>query len=204
MSSTAQRKANRANAAHSSGPTSAAGRATCSQNGLKHGLASSQLIIRGENEEEFNTMLSGLLAHHQPANITETMLVQDMAKHHWLADRALRMQNHAITLADDLAPASLGILIRYHTANERAYQKALAALNALRKTQLAEIGSASKKAAQAAKKTAAAADAVAKLQSAQRLAAILRSCEPPPTVEQLLADGFHENLETGNWEKTIG
>jgi hypothetical protein len=146
MATTAQIHANRENSTHSTGPNTAAGKATSSQNGLKHGLASRQLLIPGESEEEFNTMLSGLIAEHRPVTITETMLVQDMAKHHWLADRALRMQNMAIAAECGLLPDSLAVLIRYHTANERAFQKAFATLNTLRKIRLTEIGSASKQA----------------------------------------------------------
>jgi hypothetical protein len=146
MATTAQVNANRENAQHSTGPTTDAGKATSSKNSLKHGLASRQLMVPGESEEEFNTMLSGLIAEHRPVTITETMLVQDMAKHHWLADRALRMQNMAIAAECGLLPDSLAVLIRYHTANERAFQKAFATLNTLRKIRLAEIGSASKQA----------------------------------------------------------
>jgi hypothetical protein len=200
MATTAQINANRANASRSTGPASAAGKAASSQNGLKHGLASSQLIVPGESEVEFNTFLAGLLAEHQPQSLTETLLVQDMAKYHWLADRALRMQSDAIAKEAGALPPSLGLLIRYQTANQRAFQKSLATLTALRKTRLAEIGSASKKASQAAS----AAYAEAKRQSQERLAAILRDCAAPRTEKQLIADGFVKNPDTGNWEKTIG
>lgn len=198
MSTSAQRTANRKNASHSSGPTSASGKATCSLNSLKHGLASSHLIIPGESEEEFNTLLTGLLTHHQPQNITETMLVQDMAKYHWLADRALHLQNNAIALEKDFA-----IFIRYHNANERAYHRAFAALNALRKTQLAEIGSASKAAEKAAKQAADLTVANAKMRQAQLLAKIIRDSQPPLTAVQMSQQGFRLNPLTGNWEKEV-
>jgi hypothetical protein len=147
MATSAQIHANRENATHSTGPSTDAGKATSSQNGLKHGLASGQLMIHGESEEEFNIMLAGLIAEHQAETISEILLVQDMAKYHWLADRALGMQTREINEKWGHPPANLAVLIRYQTANERAFQRAFAALTALRKARLAEIGSASKQAA---------------------------------------------------------
>jgi hypothetical protein len=145
MSTQAQLEANRENATHSTGPTSDAGRATCSQNSLKHGLASCQLLIPGESEEEFNTFLAELITDHQPTTVTETLLVQDMAKFHWLADRALRMQNRAIALEGNDVPKTLAVLIRYQTANQRAFDKSYATLLTTRKEAAkSAIGSASK------------------------------------------------------------
>ena len=146
MATSAQIHANRENATHSTGPTTDAGKATSSQNGLKHGLASGQLMIHGESEEAFDIMLAGLIAEHQAETLTEILLVQDMAKYHWLADRALSMQTREINEKWGHPPANLAVLIRYQTANERAFQRALAALNALRKARQTEIGSASKQA----------------------------------------------------------
>jgi hypothetical protein len=155
MATNAQILANRENAKHSTGPTSTAGRAASSQNGLKHGLASSTLIIQGENAEAFDILLAGLLAEHKPQTLTETLLVQDMAKYHWLIDRALGLQSEVVEttlrIAGQIAP-QLGLLIRYQTANERAFQKAYAMLNTLRKARQAElkaeIGSASQPASE--------------------------------------------------------
>jgi hypothetical protein len=185
MSTTAQIIANRENATHSTGPITDAGRATCSMNGLKHGLSTSQLIIPGESEEEFNTFLAELQTEHQPTTTTETLLVQDMAKYHWLADRALRMQNYAIAREGNEVPKTLAILIRYHTANERAFQKSFASLNASRKTRLAEIGSASQKASAPAPE-----------------AAPPKPATEPPMEEilEMVLKGYFYNFATGEYD----
>jgi hypothetical protein len=195
MATKKQIKANRANASHSSGPVTAAGWAASSQNSLKHGLASYQLIIPGESEEEFNTLLTGLLTEHQPSTLTETLLVQDMAKYHWLTDRALRLQSD--TMGRTVIPihenaALLALFIRYQTANERAFQRAFASLNTLRKTRLAEIGSASKSTAQAANQAAKTEAAAAKLASDASEAAFLRSISAP-SEEEMNASGYFKN-----------
>jgi hypothetical protein len=184
MATAAQIHANRKNSTHSTGPTTDAGKATSSRNGLKHGLASGQLMIHGESEEAFNIMLAGLIAEHQAETVTEILLVQDMAKYHWLADRALSMQTREINEKWGHPPANLAVLIRYQTANERAFQRAFAALTALRKARLAEIGSASKQAA-------AAEDAAAKQRHEEWHASSLRGITPP-TEAQMKAAGCGE------------
>jgi hypothetical protein len=55
------------------------------------------LIIPGEDPAAFDALLTGLLAEHEPTNPTEELLVQEMAKSHWLAQRALRLQNTCFT-----------------------------------------------------------------------------------------------------------
>ena len=122
---------------NSTGPRTEAGKATSSQNELRHGLASGTILIPGEDPEEFAALEQGLLAQYQPADLTETLLVNDMARHHWLKDRAIRLQGEALATANPgELPASFSVLLRYQTTNERAFHKALATLQSLRKQQL--------------------------------------------------------------------
>ena len=74
-----------------------------SQNALKHGLASSTILIPGENPEELHALEIALFDQYKPANPIESLLVTDMVKHHWLKDRALRLQGEALATA---APAN--------------------------------------------------------------------------------------------------
>lgn len=62
---------NRRNSLHSTGPRSCAGKLASSRNSLKHGLASGEIIIRGEDPLAFEALLNALLDEHQPANETE-------------------------------------------------------------------------------------------------------------------------------------
>jgi hypothetical protein len=123
---------NRANAAHSTGPRSSEGKSASSRNSLKHGLASGQLIIPGEDPAQFEALLNDLLQDHQPASTTEQMLVHEMAQSWWLAQRALRLQNECFTL-DGVDEKRLALFLRYHTTHERAFHKALNAWMRLQK-----------------------------------------------------------------------
>jgi hypothetical protein len=116
------------------GPRTAAGKAASSRNSFKHGLASGQILIEGEDPGAFDSLVADLEADYQPATETEALLVHDLAKFHWLADRAIRLQAvafDACVLPE--MPASLNVLIRYQTTNQRAFQTTLKSLQALQK-----------------------------------------------------------------------
>jgi len=132
MSSRAQRAANRANARLSTGPKTEEGKSRSAENNLRHGLASGRLIIPGECREEYDRLEADLLKRHRPANITETLLVQEMAQSYWLKERAVRLQSKAFHESDGI-PKDLAILMRYQSTNLRAFHKALTALTNLQK-----------------------------------------------------------------------
>ncbi len=109
------------------------GKKSARRHALKHGLASGQVVITGESQKEFERWESALVSQYQPAHPTEMMLVQEIARHYWLAQRAIRLQNEAWEQADGEVPKSLPILIRYQTTNERAFHQAMAAFATLRR-----------------------------------------------------------------------
>ena len=116
----------------STGPRTESGKATSSQNALRHGLASGTILIPGENPADFEALETALFDQYKPADPTQTILVHDMAKHHWLKDRALRLQGEALALATPgEIPASFPVLLRYQTTNDRAFYKALDTLKVL-------------------------------------------------------------------------
>ena len=133
MSTPAQVAANRRNAENSTGPKTEEGKARSAQNARRHGLTAYDFVISGENREEFNSLLSDLTAEHQPSGPTEALLVQQMAQHFWLSQRAMALQRIEIEIADHRVPKDLAVLIRYQTTNERAFHKDLGALLALQK-----------------------------------------------------------------------
>ncbi|MBV9296034.1 MAG: hypothetical protein JO145_10715 [Acidobacteriaceae bacterium] len=126
---------NRANAAHSTGPRSPEGKVTSSRNSLKHGLASGEIIISGEDPAAFDALLHDLLEEHHPANTTEEMLIHEMAQSYWLTQRALRLQNECFT-ADGIHEKRLALFLRYQTTHQRAFHKALNTLIGLQKSRL--------------------------------------------------------------------
>lgn len=112
----------------STGPKTAEGKAKSSQNAFKHGLASATLLVADESAEEWETFLQSLHAEWSPATPTEELLVGDMAKHHWLKDRAIRIQNELLqdhgTFSAMVSTPFFPILLRYQTTNERAFARA--------------------------------------------------------------------------------
>ncbi len=136
---------NRQNSLHSTGPVSAAGndeavvpsepkiQARCSsRNSLKHGLASGQIIVPGEDPAAFQSLLDDLLEEHRPANATEELLVNEMAQSYWLEQRALRLQNECFT-ENGIDEKRLSLFLRYQTTHHRAFHKALSTLLKLKK-----------------------------------------------------------------------
>jgi hypothetical protein len=98
------------------GPRTDAGKAASSKNSFKHGLASGRILIEGEDPAAFEALVADLEADYRPATETEALLVHDLAKFHWLADRAIRLQAEAFAAsAWPEMPASLNVLIRYQT-----------------------------------------------------------------------------------------
>jgi hypothetical protein len=89
MSTPAQVAANQQNAKLSTGPKTEDGKAISSKNNLRHGFTGAFMILPWEKQEEFDTLLAGLRAEHDPATITETLLVEKMAQSYWLSQRAV-------------------------------------------------------------------------------------------------------------------
>jgi hypothetical protein len=132
MASTAQFTANQQNSQHSTGPTSTAGQARSSQNAFRHGLASSQLIVPGENQADFEALLAGLISGHNPQSTIESILVHNMATHHWLKLRSIKLQSGALSDPES-TPASIAIYMRYQISNERGFWKSFDTLRKLQK-----------------------------------------------------------------------
>jgi len=89
MSTPAQVAANQQNAKLSTGPKTEEGKAASSKNHLRHGFTGAFMILPWEKQEEFDTLLAELRAEHQPASMTETLLVEKMAQSFWLSQRAV-------------------------------------------------------------------------------------------------------------------
>jgi hypothetical protein len=140
MCSAAQALAHRSKTRTATGSDQSEGRRTTRRHALKHGLASNQIVITGESQKEFDRWESALVSQYQPTHPTEMMLVQEIARHYWLAQRAIRLQNEAWEQADGEVPTSLPILIRYQTTNERACYQAMSTLATLRREETKENG----------------------------------------------------------------
>jgi uncharacterized protein YecA (UPF0149 family) len=126
--------ANRFNSMSSTGPRTDEGKAASSRNATRHGLSTGILFIEGENPEDYELLLNDLLAEHQPATATETALVLRMAQQLWLTQRATRLLQQAVerNITEDNAK-QVALMLRYQTAADRAFYKALDELRKLQK-----------------------------------------------------------------------
>jgi len=66
MTSPKQIKANKINATLSTGPRSEQGKQVSRMNALSHGLTAKQVVIEGEDPEDFNWLLEGLIKEFAP------------------------------------------------------------------------------------------------------------------------------------------
>ncbi len=96
MSSKAQVKANKKNAKKSTGPRTAQGKATVSQNAVKHGLFAAEPVIFDEDQAEFDFHREQMLAEWAPVGYMETILAERIVSLSWRLRRAERMQSQAI------------------------------------------------------------------------------------------------------------
>jgi hypothetical protein len=141
MSTEAQIAANQQNAQHSTGPKSAEGKQKICFNAFRHGLTGTFRLLEDEAQEAFDQLRAGLLAEHQPQTPTEILLVESMAQHYWLMQRAIRLQTLSFDLEAGEAEMNLALFLRYQTTHERAFYKALNTLVKLRaEKRKAEIG----------------------------------------------------------------
>ncbi len=125
---------NRANSQHSTGPTSAAGKASSSRNSFKHGLYSDQLVVPGEDPAEFDELRASLRREHQPANTTEEILVDELAQSFWRMRRFRKLEVHAWSpehLNASIDNGMMTLVARSLASAERSFHKALTALQKL-------------------------------------------------------------------------
>jgi hypothetical protein len=92
MASEKQAAANRRNAQKSTGPKTPEGRSAVRLNGVKHGLTATSLILPGEVQSDFESLLDSLEAEHSPATPTEEALVRQMAMAQWRLRRLYHME----------------------------------------------------------------------------------------------------------------
>jgi hypothetical protein len=78
---------NRANAKHSTGPRTEAGKQRASLNALRHGLTSQSPVLPSEDLAAFNRHVQQFLDEYRAATPTETQLVHELAHTAWRQNR---------------------------------------------------------------------------------------------------------------------
>jgi hypothetical protein len=134
MSTPAQVAANQANSQNSTGPKTPEGKATSCLNNFRHGLAGMFSVLPSEDQSQYDALLEGLRQEHQPSSITEHMLVEKMAQHFWLSQRAQRLAD--LSMDPDIPnidhEKQFALFLRYQTTNDRTFHKCLDQLLKLR------------------------------------------------------------------------
>lgn len=96
MTTAKQKAANKANSKKSTGASSAAGKAAVAKNALKHGLLSQRIIIAGEDAQDFDELLAGLLQSTAPDGMLEQLMVEKVAVALWRQKRLVTAESAAI------------------------------------------------------------------------------------------------------------
>jgi len=98
MTTAKQAAANKANSKKSTGATTPEGKATVSKNALRHGLLSQRLIIAGEEAQDFEALLAGLMQSIAPEGMLEQVLVEKVAVAMWRQKRLVSAESASIEL----------------------------------------------------------------------------------------------------------
>jgi hypothetical protein len=93
--SDAQREANRANAQHSTGPRTDAGRAKVSVNAVRTALTGCIVLLPSDNAELYRAHIIEFADEFKPVGLLERHLVQSLADLHWRLNRIPGLE-HAI------------------------------------------------------------------------------------------------------------
>ena len=125
---------NKANAQHSTGPRTEAGKSASKYNATRHGLTGKRLVLESENPAEYEALRQDLIESYQPANATELMLVEEIAQNFWRLQRARNIEAENMNInaggADPIIAFNCGqtyfdTIRRYMTTIERAWHRAM-------------------------------------------------------------------------------
>ena len=92
---------NRANAGHSTGPQTVAGKQNSRYNALRHGLTSQMVVMPTEDPQIYERHLKSFTDEYNPPGATEANLVQALADTAWRLNRVTAIEGTLLTEAAD-------------------------------------------------------------------------------------------------------
>ena len=92
---------NRANAAHSTGPKTEAGKKRSSLNAYRHGLTGQTIILPAEDLAAYQDFTRTFFDHYKPVDIIEKQLVQSLADTQWRLNRVAALEHNLMGLGFD-------------------------------------------------------------------------------------------------------
>jgi len=145
LSTSAQVTANLANAQHSTGPRTDAGKAASAANSLKHGLTAKSVLLPGEDEAAYRKMCEGMISSFNPGNEPEQDLVQLLCDTQWRLQRCGRIE--AAILSEDVVDfKAIDIISKHEARLKKQYSATLKEARDLIDTRLTRQDEALKKA----------------------------------------------------------
>ncbi len=152
MASPAQIAAAKANAAHSTGPRTDAGKTASSRNALTHGATARTAVLPGESQADFDALLADTVARTHPVGEAEHAVAGLVTTTLWRYLRLLRAEAEfvaaadpdgtrpdaalATLFADETGAAKLKLLLRYLNSAAREYRAATTELRRLQSERL--------------------------------------------------------------------
>jgi hypothetical protein len=149
MSKPYRAQINRANAQHSTGPKSEAGKKKSSLNALRHGLTGQIVVMPAEDLQAYQRHLASFTDEYHPQGATEAHLVQALADTSWRLNRVAALETNLLNLSavgegieDALAIAAslesqskaLATLSMHSQRLSRQFERTVAQLRELQKT----------------------------------------------------------------------
>jgi len=107
--SEAQLAANRANAAHSTGPRTEEGQKRSSLNAMRHGLTGRTVLLPREKKQDYDAFSQEIFNQLKPANPMEREKVQLIVDQQWRLRRAAAMENALMGMMDPEGPEEIEI-----------------------------------------------------------------------------------------------
>jgi len=98
MSTPHRTEINRANAQHSTGPKTEAGKKQSSLNALRHGLTGQIVVMPTEDLNAYQSHLKSFDDEYHPQGATEANLVQALADCSWRLNRVAALETNLLTL----------------------------------------------------------------------------------------------------------
>jgi hypothetical protein len=89
---------NKANAQHSTGPKTKAGKQKSALNALRHGLTGQIIVLPCDDLEAYQRHVHNFTAEYHPQSATESQLVQSLADTAWRQNRVAALETNLLTL----------------------------------------------------------------------------------------------------------
>ncbi len=129
MASPAQALANHANAQHSTGPLTPAGKARSSENATKLGLFCRRDTVPAESRQAYADLTDDLLAQLNPQSRIEEVLVREIISASWRMERCAQIEANSNLEYQPLDSQENNAIERARTSAFRILQRALAELS---------------------------------------------------------------------------